>query len=161
MKIRNPFIKKILIIIISVVLFSVALFFAIKIITRSYDNLTYDLGEKSDKKYEDIILTSYYDYLEFADNLGIKKHLKENDFTSNYYLASFQDYDSCSESKPKGINNIIRDNNDLNITFDVYNKCGFCKKHIMLHLIKIDNNQKDSNINYDYNYITVKECGEV
>lgn len=160
MKIRNPLIKRILILVISLVIFGSILYIAIKEITKSYDNLTYDLGVTNDT-YSDEIITSYDKYQEFIKLYDLKSDLKEEHFKDSYYLATFQDYDKCSESKVKDIKSIKEENNTLTITFNVYSKCGFCKVHKMLHLIKIGIVTTSDNLKYEYDYDETKECGQV
>ena len=103
------------------------------------------------KKQDDII-----------NDLGIKKDLTANNFVTNYYLASFQDYDKCSEERYKLVNKVTLNDNELNINFKVYNKCGWCKKHSVLYLIELPKfNGDNPKINYTYDFENDIDCGNV
>ena len=94
--------------------------------------------------------------------MGIKKDLTANNFVTNYYLASFQDYDKCSEERYKLVNNVTLNDNELNINFKVYNKCGWCKKHSVLYLIELPKfNGDNPKINYTYDFENDIDCGNV
>ena len=126
------------------------------------NTLAYDLGEKSFLNgYEDYILKSYEDYLSLVKKYEINQDLTAENFVKNYYVVSFQEYDPCGESKMKEIKN-IEINEVINITFKVNNKCGWCKKHLALHLIKIDQIPDDKKINYSYTYAKKSlQCGTI
>ena len=92
---RNSLVIKLLIIFASCIGAIILASYVVKI-ARESNSLTYDLGESSNS-YSDIFLTSFSEYESLANDLGIKKDLTANNFVTNYYLASFQDYDKCSE----------------------------------------------------------------
>lgn len=160
MKIRNPLIKRILILILSLAIFAGILYLALRELNRSYDNLTYDLGV-TNEIYDDQVLTSFEEYKNLMEKYNLKVYLKEEHFKNNYYLASFQDYDKCSEGKEKDIKSIKEENNTLTITFNVHTNCGFCKTHKMLHLISIGMITKTDDIKYEYDYDETKDCGAI
>jgi len=60
---------------------------------------------------------------------------------------------------------IIRDSHPtkdtIKITYKIHNKCGWCKKHLALHLIKIDKLKEEKLITYDYTYAKKLNCGAV
>lgn len=158
MKIRNPLIKRILILLFITIFAAVILFFAIKIILDSTNNLAYDLGENTNINYQDKILKNFNEYQELVRTYQITEDLTENDFKQNYYLASFQDYDTCAEKKMKTVT-LTQNTDSIDITYKIYNKCGLCKKHTALHLIKIEPVNEEVRINYNYEYESELNCG--
>ncbi len=130
-------------------------------IARESNSLTYDLGDDS-YGYSDTFLTSYSEYESLANDLGIKKDLTANNFVTNYYLASFQDYDKCSEERYKLVTDVDLDDDLLNINFKVYNKCGWCKRRQILYLIELPKYSGDNpEINYIYDYENKIDCGNI
>ena len=125
------------------------------------NNLAYDLGEMSKvKDYRDAIVDNYNEYLIIVKKYNIEKNLNINHFEKYDYILSFQEYDPCGESKFKEIDNIeIKDT--IKITYKIHNKCGWCKKHLALHLIKIDKLKEEKLITYDYTYAKKLNCGAV
>ena len=104
LKVQNSLTKKIIITIASVMITGILIFIGYRIINKNMANLAYDLGEKSKlNKYKDQILTSYEEYISFMDDLKLDKTLSKENFNQNYYLASFQEYDPCSEKKFKEV----------------------------------------------------------
>lgn len=101
---RNSLVIKLLIIFASCIGAIILASYVVKI-ARESNSLTYDLGESSNS-YSDIFLTSFSEYESLANDLGIKKDLTANNFVTNYYLASFQDYDKCSEERYKLVNKV-------------------------------------------------------
>ena len=160
MKIRNPLIKRILILLFITVFVVVILFFAIKIILDSTGNLAYDLGETINVNYQDKIIKNFNEYQDLVQTYQIAEDLTENDFKQNYYLASFQDYDKCAEKKMKTVT-VAQNADSIDITYKIYNKCGLCKKHTALHLIKIDPVSEEIRINYNYEYENELNCGTI
>ena len=157
---RNSLVIKLLIIFASCIGAIILASYVVKI-ARESNSLTYDLGESSNS-YSDIFLTSFSEYESLANDLGIKKDLTANNFVTNYYLASFQDYDKCSEERYKLVNKVNLDDNELNINFKVYNKCGWCKKHSVLYLIELPKfNGDNPKINYTYDFEKEIDCGNV
>ena len=61
----------------------------------------------------------------------------------------------------KFVKNVNESNGELNITFEVYNKCGWCKKHIVLYLIEISKSNENSKINYNYEFANEIDCGNI
>ena len=160
-KVRNPIVIKGLIIGF-VVLISIGLIsFCGWIIFKSMNTMTYDLGEKSNlTDYEDFVIRNYYDYLDLVEKYGIEENLTIENFANNHYIASFQEYDPCGESKMKDVENVVIDEN-IHVIFKINNKCGWCKKHIALHLIKIDKINENKKITYDYTFAKKLDCGTV
>lgn len=157
---KNPLIKKILIIVGVSIISVLLIFYVLKLILNS-NSLTYDLGENFNN-YSDVILKEYDDYEKFVKDYGIKKDLALTNFSTKYYVASFQDYDSCAEKQKKYVHSVNKEGNILNISYDVYNSCGMCKKHTILYLIEIDKyTGNDPVINYSYNYVNNLSCGKV
>lgn len=156
---RNSLVMKLLIIFAACIGAVFLASYVVKI-ARNSNSLTYDLGSQL-TSYKDTILKSYKEYEKLADSYGIKKDLASNNFSTHYYLASFQDYDSCAESKYKFVKDVEESNGELNITFEVYNKCGWCKKHIVLYLIEIDKSKENPTINYNYEFANEIDCGNV
>ena len=160
-KARSPIVTKV-VITIFVILISVALIiFCAGIIWKSISRLSYDLGEKEKLSgYEDFIIKKYDDYVSLVEKYGIEQSLTIENFENNYYIASFQEYDPCGESKMKEIESVnIAEN--IHITFKINNKCGWCKKHISLHLIKIDKITEDKKITYNYTFAKKLDCGVI
>lgn len=158
---RNPIIYRSLIIIISIIfVIGIIVFAVIKI--KESNSLNYDIGERDlNKTYNDIIIKNYDEYKEVVNKYKIVNDLKPEDFTNNYYLVSFQEYDSCSERKRKQVGKTSVDDNTIEIEFKRYNKCGWCKSHIILYLIKIDKikNVEGVKINYAYTDDKTVNCG--
>lgn len=159
---RNPIVVRITIIVLIAVLTIGILFFAAKNILES-NALNYDIGEKEyNHKYPDTVLTSYEEYTSFIKDYDIAIDLKQTDFSNNYYVAVFQEYDSCSEAKRKQVENAEASNASINIDFKIYNKCGWCKSHMILYLVKIDKiDDIDVPINYNYSYSKELDCGNI
>lgn len=160
-KARNPLVTKIVIIVL-VVLASVLLIgFCVGIIFKSMSSLAYDIGEKSNlSDYEDFVLKNYYDYLNLVKKYNINEDLTIENFADNYYVVSFQEYDACAESRMKDVSH-IEISDTINITFKVFNQCGWCKKHIALHLIKVDKFSGNKEITYNYEYDKELDCGTI
>ena len=160
-KAKNPIFVR-AVVITMVVIASVALIvFCINIIIKSMSTLVYDLGEKSALSgYEDHVIKNYYDYVELTKKYGIDESLTIENFENNYYVASFQEYDPCAEAKMMDVQNVSIGEN-IEIEFLVHNKCGWCKKHIALHLIKIDKISGNKEITYNYNYAKKLNCGTI
>lgn len=159
---RNPIVVRLMVIITVVVIMVVITIFAIKNILNS-NALNYDIGEKEyNHRYPDTVLTSYKEYMDFIKDYKIAVDLKQTDFTNNYYVAVFQEYDSCSEAKRKQVVSADASNASINIKFKIYNKCGWCKSHMILYLVKIDKiDDVDVPINYSYTYNKELNCGIV
>lgn len=152
LKAKNYFLRRILLIVFIVALIGVIGFIAYKKIMNS-ESLYYILEDNN--LYKDTIIKDYSDYIFFTDEYEIKKDLNEKDFKNNYYIASFQEYDSCQERKVRKIKDI--DINDkITITYKLFNKCGWCKSRTMLFLIKIDKLEKD-NYEIEYKYESDKK----
>ena len=161
LKARNPMTTKILIIIFIVIVSVLLLWFCLSVILKSMSSLAYDIGEKQySAKYEDFVLKNYYDYLKLVDQYNISEDLTIENFSNNYYVVSFQEYDSCAESKMKDVKD-VKINEKIDITFKIYNKCGWCKKHIAMHLIKVDKFSGNKEINYNYVYAKNLNCGTI
>ena len=161
-KVKNPIIIKVLIIMAILLFVLVLIIFSYKMIKRNYNPNVYNLGEKSNVVYEnDKLLINYNEYAELLDKYNLEKHLTSDDFSNNYYIASFQEYDSCAESKYKDVGNIKIDDENITIEFLIHNKCGMCKKNIILYIIKIDKIKEEKNILYEYNYLNNKMCGTI
>ena len=159
-RIKNPIFNRLKWILIILTIIITILGLSYYVLYTSYNNLTYDLGEKSSLNgYGDLIITNYSSYLTIMEAYNLNTTLNEKDFLSNYYVASFQEYDNCSESKYKKVEDISY-SDTIKITFRIYNKCGWCAKHIVLHLIKIDK-VDTSRIEYDYIYNKSLNCGEI
>lgn len=149
---RNPIAVRLTIIIGGTLLGIGVLVFAFFAIRNSND-LYYDIGQRNlSTIYHDAILQNYDDYVKFIKDYDIAIDLKTTDFASNDYIASFQEYDSCSESKQKVVTGVkISDKIDVDIK--IYNKCGWCKSHMLLYLIKIDKvDNPNMEIKYHYTY---------
>ena len=155
---RNPILRRLLVIFFIIIFVGVIVFLAIKTLINN-NKLYYILDD--DPKMNDVILTNFNDYSNLVKKLKINLDLNKNDFSDNYYLATFQDFDKCSESKVKGIENIIVDKNNLTVYFKIYNKCGWCRSSKVLYLIKIDKVDPNINVNFDYNYDKTLECGQI
>lgn len=161
LKVQNSFTKKIITIISFIAIGTVLVIFAMNIINDSMSNLAYDLGEKSSLTgYKDLILKNFDEYLELVKKYDIEQNLTVENFQDNNYIASFQEYDECSESKFKEVLD-IKYEDSIKVTFKIYNKCGWCKTHVALHLIKIDSILKETDITYDYVYAKELNCGTV
>ena len=159
-KIKNPFFNRIKWLFIIIIIIVSILGLSYYVLYNSYNNLTYDLGKKSDlNSYGDIIITNYSSYLKIMEIYNLNATLNEKDFNNNYYIASFQEYDSCSETKFKKVEDITY-SDSIKITYRIFNKCGWCAKHIVLHLIKI-NKVETTKIEYDYIYNKSLNCGEI
>lgn len=155
---KNPILKRVLIIIVCIILLCIVTFIVINKLLNQ-PSLTYVFD--SIDSYSDEVLDNYADYISFADKYDIENDLIEKDFENYSYIASFQEYDKCSERKAKKPET-INISDSINITYRVYNKCGWCHAKIMLHLIKIDKiNNPELPIKYDYIYDKTLDCGNV
>jgi len=156
---RNPIAVRVFTILF-IFIFAVGLiYYSVKIILNG-SALAYDLGEKLSLDYEDKILKTYDDYLALIEKYGVKRDLSANNFSQNSYLASFQEYDACSESAYKTVKNVSVDN-QISINFLVHNKCGWCKSHVLLYLVELDKIMEDLPINYSYEYEKELNCGTI
>ena len=158
---KNPLVYRILITIICVIFaIGIAIFAYIKISKAS--TLSYDIGERDfNKTYKDIIIKDYDEYQELIEKYDLADDLKSTDFADNYYLASFQEYDSCSETKRKKVGEVAINGNTIDIEFKKYNRCGWCKSHMIIYLIKIDKLEDVQNVKINYTYTDDKQikCG--
>ena len=160
-RVNNPIIVKIVIIFIVAIVTTGIILLSYHVLKNGTSSNIYNLGERdSSEKYEDAVLKTYEDYKKLMGKYHLDTSLKEKDFDNNSYVASFQEYDSCSESKYKKVVKVAYDEGII-ISFDVYNKCGLCKTKIVLYIIKIEKNPINDNINYIYNYRNKKECGNI
>ena len=160
-KAKNPLVVKICAIILIIAFVISIIILCVNALLKREIITAYDLGEKSkiDFYYEDKLLTSYEEYRLLLKEYNLAPSLEEKDFNDNYYLASFQEYDSCSEKKPKRAIS-VENGQTIKVTFKIYNKCGFCAKHIMLHLVKMDKIELDKQIEYEYVFASKnKNCG--
>ena len=162
-KAKNPIIVKIMIIIIVMIVIIAILLLSYIVLNDSNKNKNiYDLGEKSNlTNYEDEIITNYSDYLSLLEKYNLQKKLIGSDFSKNNYIVSYQEYDSCSESKYKTVKDVKIKEDNIVVTFLVHNTCGWCKKHITLHLIKVGKNVTDKPIEYKYEYAKKNNCGTI
>lgn len=160
-KAKNPIAVKVSVTVFVVVISILLIAFCIGIIMKSLDSFAYDLGEKNKvTDYQDVVLRNYYDYLSLVEKYGIDENLTIENFEKNHYIASFQEYDPCGESKMKDVESVDI-GEDIHITFKINNKCGWCKSHIALHLIKIDKVANNKAITYDYIYAKELNCGTI
>lgn len=158
---KNPIVKRIIVIVLCI-LFAVGIVFFAATKLLNTNALNYDIGERDmDKIYNDIIVKNYTEYLDVVKNYNIATDLKNEDFDDNYYLISFQEYDKCSETKHKKVNKVNSSDGVIEVEFERYNKCGWCKSHIILYLIKIDKIDNPQNVKINYKYIDdkVAKCG--
>ena len=160
-KAKNPLIVKICSIILLIMFIVAIIVLCANSLFKREIITTYDLGEQNKiEYYEDRILTSYEEYRVLLSEYNLAPSLEDEDFDNNYYLASFQEYDSCSEKKPKSVKSIDTTGEKIKVTFKIYNKCGFCTKHLMLHLIKMEKVDVEKPIEYDYIFASKnKNCG--
>lgn len=159
---RNPIVVRIIILIsIIALVVGIAIFAFIQI--ANSNALNYEIGDKKyGQKYQDKILTSYEEYQDFIKDYKIATDLKQTDFSNNYYVAVYQEYDSCSEAKRKQVISAEASNMSINIKFKVFNKCGWCKSKMILYLIKIDKiTDPTVPINYSYTYNKELDCGQI
>ncbi len=158
---RNPIVYRILIIAFCVIFAIGVVIFAVVKINNS-NALNYDIGERDmNKIYNDIIIRSYEEYKKVLENYEIASDLRPEDFDNNYYLVSFQEFDECSEAKRKQVGKVNVSDNVIEVEFKRYNKCGWCKSHMILYLIKIDKIKEvtDVRINYTYTDDRTVNCG--
>ena len=155
---RNPILKRLFIIFLIIMIMGAAAYFAFKVLLTN-NTLYYYLDENV--SLNDKILTNFKEYQTYIKDFNINQDLNNNDFENNYYLATIQDFDKCSEYKVKGIDNVSVINNNITVHFIIYNKCGWCKSSKVLYLIKIDKVDPNININFDYAYNKTLECGKV
>ena len=138
---KNIVLRRILVIVFVVVAACALAFYCVLMVNKRKNTLSenvFDLGvRESETTYDDVILKSYDELMELSNKYNITSSLKKDDFDDNYYLASFVDYDSCGEKKFKTVEDISY-SDVIQVTYRVYNKCGFCKNHVALHLLKID-----------------------
>lgn len=160
-KVRNSFRTKIFTILF-IIIASVAIGFLVYFVLREgLSSDAYDLGKSSDVSgYEDVVLRNYKDYSKLMDKYDLRKKLTKEDFEKHDYLASFQDYDKCSEYKYKAIQN-VEVKKAINVTFLVYNKCGMCQSHIVLYLIELPKDVETEVVVYKYDYYSEKDCGSI
>lgn len=160
-KVTNTFRRKIFTYIF-IVIAAVAIGFLVYfVLQESLSSDAYDLGEMKDfGDFEDIILKDYKSYSDLMDEYGLTKKLTKNDFDKHAYLASFQDYDKCSEYKYKKIES-VEVKKAIYVTYLVYNKCGMCKPHLVLYLVELPKDIDTDVIVYDYNYYSEKQCGNI
>lgn len=161
MKIRNPLIVRILI-----GLFIAAIIVILVVVTvntmKNYTYLTYDVGEKNGI-YNDAILLNFEDYKKIIDKYEIKQELNEASFATKSYIATFQEYDSCAESKYKTIESVeMKEDNTIQINFLYHNRCGMCKKHMVLYFIQIGKlSSNDYKLAYGYDLGNQVNCGTI
>lgn len=161
MKIRNTLVIRIGTIIIVLVLSLILIVWLFFIVTKSMNELSYDLGEKNKiGNYSDKILKTYNEYSELVKKYNLTIELSETNFKDNYYIASFVEYDSCAESKLKEVES-VNISDTIHITYKVFNKCGWCRPHIALHLIKVDRFNEEKQITYEYSYQKTVDCGVI
>ena len=159
--IKNPIVIKVLITIIVISISSALIYLGIWTVMRSMNYLAYDIGEKDKLTgYKDYILKNYYDYLELVKLYDIEEELTVENFENNYYLVSYQEYDPCGESKFKEVEK-VEIGEKIKVSFIIHNSCGWCKKHIAMHLIKIDKVKDSPQIEYSYEYAKELDCGTI
>lgn len=158
---KNPIVIRLIVIIACIVFGIIVIFFAATKLLNA-NSLNYDIGERDMKKtYNDIIVKTYNEYQDVVKTYDITTDLKVEDFNNSYYLVSFQEFDKCSEVKKKQVNKVAIDGNTIEVEFERYNKCGWCKSHMILYLIKIDKieNVQSAKINYKYIDDKTVDCG--
>ncbi|MBQ6841123.1 MAG: hypothetical protein IJO63_03295 [Bacilli bacterium] len=160
-KAKNPIFVKVSVTILVVVLSVALVALGVWTIIKSMNSLAYDIGEK-DKitGYKDHIIKNYYDYLDLVKLYDIEENLTIDNFENNYYIVSFQEHDPCGESKFMDVEDVVI-GDKITVSFKINNSCGWCKKHIVLHLIKIDKIKENLEIEYKYDYAKELECGTI
>ena len=108
------------------------------------------------EKPSDTIIHNYDEYKKLVDKYNVDIFLTPDNFKNNYYVASFQEYDSCKE-KERMVEK-VEINDDIKITYKINNKCGWCKEKVLLYLVKIEKVTSDLPVTYDYIYKNKLEC---
>jgi hypothetical protein len=159
--IKNPFIKRIIIFLFILAMIVLIVFLAYRVLSN--DNyVTYDLGENVEL-LENKIITDYEEYQKLIKKYKLKEDFDAKVFDTYSLIAVYQDYDKCGERKLKTINAVDFIDDEISISFQVHNQCGFCKKNTILYLItikKYENKDAKININYDFDKEDL-ECGTI
>ena len=154
---KNTIAKRIMIFILCIIFAGAVIFIAFWALKNS-NSLYYEMDNID--VYSDTILYDYDDYKDFVKYYQIQDDLIKEDFKDNSYIASFQEYDKCSENKVKKVEDIKISKNNINIKYKVFNKCGWCRSKMLVYLIKTDKlSEKNYEITYDYNYQKKLNCG--
>ena len=161
-RVHNSLTSKILAIIFTIILIAVVIFVSVIVFNKDKNNNIFDLGNiDKNIEYRDRIINSYTDFVELLRSYNVTFEASESDFQTSSYLVLFQDYNPCSESKPKTIENVdVGDN--ITITYKIYNSCGWCERHMVLYILKVSKVEDTKNIEYNYVFSNNQlDCGTV
>ncbi len=161
-RVRNSFTSKIFMILFIIVFIAAIIFLGYKIIMRDKNNNIFDLGKlDNDVEYTDKIVNSYEEFHELLNKYNVPFNATKEEFDESSFLFLFQDYNTCGESKPKSIEKVSL-GESVKVTFRVHSQCGWCEKHLILYILKIDKVEDIKNIDYEYVFPTTQQdCGEV
>ena len=122
----------------------------------------FDLGVVDNNiAYTDKIVNSYTEFKELTEIYNVSYDATEEDFKSNSYLFLFQDYNTCSESKPKSIEEVSIEDN-IYVTYRVHSKCGWCQRHMVLYILKVELVEETKIIEYKYVFPNTQvDCGVI
>ncbi|MBR4230640.1 MAG: hypothetical protein IKR74_00570 [Bacilli bacterium] len=159
---HNSFATKIFTIIFIIAFVAGIIYLCFVVLTKEKNNNIFDLGVvDSNVAYTDKIVNSYDDFKELISMYNVTFQASEEDFKTNSFLFLFQDYNPCSESKPKTIEDVSIEDN-ITITYKVHSMCGWCQKHMVLYILKIDLVEENKNIEYKYIFPSSQvDCGTV
>ncbi len=132
------------------------------VLNREKNNNTFDLGViDNNVSYNDRIVNSYDEFKELLTMYDITFEATEEDFKTNSYLFLFQDYNPCSESKPKTIEEVSIEDS-IFITYKVHSQCGWCQRHMVLYILKVELVEETKKIEYKYIFPNTQvDCGIV
>lgn len=160
-KASNPIRTRIFLILFIIIVVCAIAFLSYMVLKESMSSDAYDLGKASDVKgVQDEILTDYNSYKKLMDKYDLTPKLTKDDFKNHSYLASYQDYDKCSEYKYKSVKD-VEIKKAINVTFLVYNKCGMCQRHMLLYLIELPKDVDAEVVDYKYEFYSEKDCGNI
>lgn len=161
-RVKNSLVSKVIVIIV-IVIFVIFLFvLSISVLIKDKNNNVFDLGESNSSfGYSDKVINDYNEMINILKEYNVDYIVKESDFEGSSYVLLFQDYNPCSESKYKTIEEVTI-NKNINVTLRVHSKCGWCKKHMVLYIIKVDKVPNDTSIEYKYIFPNKQvNCGNV
>ena len=161
-RVRNSFATKIFTIIFIIAFVAGVVYLCFVVLNKEKNNNVFDLGViDSNIAYSDRIVNSYEEFKELIAMYNVSYEVNEEDFKTNSFLLLFQDYNPCSESKPKSIEDLSIEEN-VTVTYYVHSQCGWCQRHMVLYILKVDLIEENKKIEYKYVFPNTQvDCGTV
>ena len=159
---HNSFAIKIFTIIFIIVFVVGIVYLSYIVLNKEKNNNTFDLGIiDSNVAYNDKIVNSYEEFKELVSMYNISYEATEEDFQKNSFLFLFQDYNPCGESKPKTIEEVSIEDN-IYVTYKVHSRCGWCQRHMVLYILKVELVEETKTIEYKYEFPNTQvDCGVI